>query len=58
MLNLSSKTDQGVKRSREAWFSRISHLFDRSSVEEDTWEELEELLIAADVGVATAEKLI
>ncbi|MBM3172979.1 MAG: signal recognition particle-docking protein FtsY [Chloroflexi bacterium] len=58
MLNLSSKTDQGVKRSREAWFSKISHLFDRSSVEEDTWEELEELLIAADVGVATAEELI
>jgi fused signal recognition particle receptor len=58
MLNLSNKTEQGVKRSREAWFSKISRLFDRSSVGDDTWEELEELLIAADVGVATAEELI
>ncbi|MBM3150081.1 MAG: signal recognition particle-docking protein FtsY [Chloroflexi bacterium] len=58
MLNLSSKTEQGVKRSRESWFSKISRLFELSSVEEGTWEELEELLIAADVGVATTEELI
>ena len=58
MVNSLNKTEQGVNRSREAWFSKISRLFDRSSVEEETWDELEELLIAADVGVATAEELI
>jgi fused signal recognition particle receptor len=33
-------------------------LFDRASIGKEVWEELEEVLIAADVGVATAEKLI
>jgi len=33
-------------------------LFDRKKVGDEVWEELEELLIAADVGVATTAKLI
>ncbi len=33
-------------------------LFDRASVGKEVWDELEELLISADVGVATTEKLI
>ena len=52
------KTEQAVKRSKEKWFSKITSLFDRSTVDKELWEELEELLIAADVGVATAAKLI
>jgi fused signal recognition particle receptor len=58
MSSLVTKTEQGVKRSRETWFGRIAHLFDRTMVEDETWAELEELLIAADVGVATTQKLI
>jgi fused signal recognition particle receptor len=34
------------------------HLFDRPSVDEAVWVELEELLISADVGVSTTEKLL
>ncbi len=33
-------------------------LFDRVSIGKEVWDELEELLISADVGVSTAEKLI
>ena len=33
-------------------------LFDRRKIDDSVWEELEELLISADVGVGTAEKLI
>jgi fused signal recognition particle receptor len=33
-------------------------LFDRASIGREVWEELEELLISADVGVATTEKLV
>jgi fused signal recognition particle receptor len=33
-------------------------LFDRASIGQEVWDELEEVLISADVGVATAEKLI
>ena len=58
MSHLPNKTEQGVKRSRETWFGRIARLFDRTTVEEETWNELEELLISADVGVPTTHKLI
>jgi fused signal recognition particle receptor len=58
MSDLLSKTQQGVKRSRETWFGKMARLFDRTSVEDEVWDELEELLIAADVGVATTQKLI
>lgn len=33
-------------------------LFDRAIIDKEVWEELEELLISADVGVSTTEKLI
>ncbi|MCK4862950.1 MAG: signal recognition particle-docking protein FtsY [Dehalococcoidales bacterium] len=33
-------------------------LFDRQTIDDDVWDELEELLISADVGVSTTEKLI
>jgi fused signal recognition particle receptor len=33
-------------------------LFDRQTIDDDVWDELEELLISADVGVGTTEKLI
>jgi len=34
------------------------HLFDRTAIGDELWDELEELLISADVGVITTEKLI
>jgi fused signal recognition particle receptor len=52
------KTEQGVIRSREGFFSRIAGLFNRTRIEESTWEELEELLISADVGTETTAKLL
>jgi fused signal recognition particle receptor len=33
-------------------------LFDRQTIDDDVWDEFEELLISADVGVMTTEKLI
>lgn len=58
MPDLLSKIDQGIKRSRDSWFGKIASIFNRPRIEDETWDELEELLIAADVGMATAEKLI
>ena len=58
MFNLfKKKTEEAVKRSKDTWFGKITRLFERSSIEEETWEELEELLIAADAGVDTATRL-
>jgi len=52
------KIEQGLKRSRDTWFGRVTRLFDRATIDEAVWAELEELLISADVGVDTTEKLI
>ncbi len=49
---------QGLKRSRDTWFSKAMRLFDRTTIGEEAWAEFEELLISADVGINTTEKLI
>ncbi|MFC1870410.1 signal recognition particle-docking protein FtsY [Chloroflexota bacterium] len=47
-----------MKRSHDTWFGRAMRLFDRTTIGDEAWEELEELLISADVGVSTTEKLV
>jgi fused signal recognition particle receptor len=49
---------KALKPSREGLFKRVKRLLERPIVDEAVWTELEELLIAADVGVGTTEKLI
>ena len=58
MFDFLKRTESAVKRSRETWFSKIAHVFERDLLGEETWEELEELLILADVGVETTDKLL
>ncbi len=53
--NLFKKALQPTK---DNWFSKAMHLFDRTSIDESIWTELEEVLISADVGMETTEKLI
>lgn len=52
------KTELGVQRSRETWFGKIAGLFGRDRLGDDVWEELEELLVSADVGVETTTVLL
>ena len=47
------QTDAGVKRSRDSWFGRIRNLFTSRELDESVWDEIEEILISADVGVDT-----
>ncbi len=49
---------RGLKRSKDTWFGQVTRLFDRERIDESVWEDLEELLIAADVGMATTDKLL
>ncbi|MDO8473700.1 MAG: signal recognition particle-docking protein FtsY [Dehalococcoidia bacterium] len=58
MFNLFKKTEQALKRTRDGWFGKVTKLFERQTISDDLWDELEELLISADVGVSTADKLI
>ncbi|UCD21531.1 MAG: signal recognition particle-docking protein FtsY [Chloroflexota bacterium] len=58
MLDLLKKTEPGVKRSKETWFGKIANIFNRDTFSDEVWEELEELLVSADVGVETTSKLL
>lgn len=49
---------QGLRRTREALQGRFEQLFSKSELNDDFFESLEEVLISADVGVATSEKII
>jgi len=52
------KTDQAVERTRRSWFKRLVGVFERSQIDDDLWEELEEVLIGADVGIETTESIL
>ena len=52
------KTDRAVAKTRGAWFGHITSLFAGGRLDDEAWEELEELLVAADVGAATAQELL
>ena len=58
LLGRRDKVQAGLKRSRESWLSRMTHIVQRPRLDEVLWEDLEELLISADVGVATSTRLI
>lgn len=52
------KTRGAVRRTGQRWFRRMTGVFQRASIDEDMWDELEEILISADVGVSTTMKLL
>ncbi len=53
-----AKIEASLTKTRQGFLGRIGALFQASEITEDTWTELEELLIQADVGVNTALKLV
>jgi len=52
------KLSQVMTRTRDAVFGQVADLFDQREVDDALWDELEELLIRADVGVPTTEYII
>ena len=52
------QTEASVSKSRRTWFGQVATLFQRSRLDEELWDELEELLISADVGVGTTQTLL
>ena len=51
-------TEQAVMLSRKRWFGRIARLLGASRLDDAVWDEIEEILISADVGVDTSLHLI
>jgi fused signal recognition particle receptor len=50
--------EQSLTRTRRSFFGRIGKLFSQAEFDGRFWEELEELLIQADVGVATTVEIV
>lgn len=58
-MGFFEKLKQGLSKTKNALFGRIKDLFiSMRKVDEDMLDELEEILITADVGVETTEKII
>jgi fused signal recognition particle receptor len=58
LFDLLKKTEPAVKGSKETWFGKLANIFNRDAFGDEVWEELEELLVSADVGVETTSKLL
>ncbi|MEJ5202170.1 MAG: signal recognition particle-docking protein FtsY [Anaerolineales bacterium] len=58
MTDIFSKWKQGLDRTRKVAFGRIANLFGATEITDETWEELEALLIQADIGITTTEQVL
>jgi fused signal recognition particle receptor len=52
------RTEDAMRRTRETWFGRIGRLFQAGDGDERAWDDLEEALISADVGVTATQAVI
>ncbi len=58
MSDLINRWKTGLSRTRKTTFGRIANLLGTSEITADTWDELEALLIQADLGLDTTEEII
>ncbi|MHB1356768.1 MAG: signal recognition particle-docking protein FtsY [Anaerolineae bacterium] len=58
MLGRPKAFQESLTKTRRSFFGRIAGLFRQDKVTDETWEELEMLLLQADVGVKTTVQLV
>lgn len=58
MFNFSSKIKESLTRTRNSVFGQIAGLFGATQITDELWDDLEALLIQADVGVETTTLLV
>ncbi len=58
MANLFSQWKDGLSRTSKAAFGQIASLLGASEITEETWDDLETLLIQADMGIETASSVL
>jgi fused signal recognition particle receptor len=49
---------RGLEKTRSSFFGRIAQMLGASTIDEDTWDDLESMLIQADLGVDTTNTVI
>jgi len=58
MTDIFSQWKKSLEKTRKSTFGRIANLVGASDINQQTWEELEELLIQSDLGVATSNSIL
>lgn len=58
MENIFNKWRQGLEKTSKAAFGRIATVFGATQIDDETWDELEAILVQADVGVETTTEII
>ena len=58
MTNIFDKWHESLTKTRNVTFGRIANFFGTTEINEDSWDELEALLIQADLGVETTTSII
>ena len=55
---IQAQSGRALARSRSGLLGQLGRLFDRPDFDDDLWEELEEILVAADAGIGTTERIL
>jgi fused signal recognition particle receptor len=58
MENIFNKWRQGLEKTSRTTFGRIATVFGATQIDDETWDELEAILVQADVGVETTLDII
>jgi fused signal recognition particle receptor len=58
MTDIFSRWKNGLARSSKAAFGRLAGVFGATEIKAETWDELESLLIQADLGIETTESVL
>ncbi|MDP7619914.1 MAG: signal recognition particle-docking protein FtsY [Dehalococcoidia bacterium] len=53
-----ARVDEGLSKTRGAWFGKVARLFTEPKIEPELWDDLEDALIGSDVGIDLSEELI
>jgi fused signal recognition particle receptor len=52
------QTERALGRTKRGFFRRMFGAFERSQIDDELWNELEEILLGADTGLPTAERIL
>lgn len=58
MSNIFTKWKEGLAKTSKATFGQIATLLGATEIDDDLWDELESLLIQADLGIETADEVL
>jgi fused signal recognition particle receptor len=58
MVDFINKWKEGLERTRKVAFGRIATLFGATQITSQTWDELEAILIQADLGIETTQAIV